>query len=64
MEFQETIDYVLEHHDSIGVIRGVEGSWEVYDCETLGEYIGVVTQEGLDFLRSRGIEMYTKGRAA
>jgi hypothetical protein len=58
MEFQDTIDYVLEHNDSIGVARGVEDSWEVYDRESFGEYIGAITQEGIDFLRGKGIRIY------
>ncbi|WP_461152347.1 hypothetical protein [Saccharopolyspora tripterygii] len=62
MEFQDTIDYVLENLDSIGVARGIEGSWEVYDRESLGEFVGAITEEGLDLLRSNGVEVYRRGK--
>lgn len=61
MDFADTVEFIEARYNEIGLIRGIEDSWLAHDTDT-GDYLGVITQEGLEYLRSVGITTY--GRSA
>ena len=61
MDFADNVKFIEDRYDEIGIIKGIEDAWDVYDTGT-GDFVCVITQDGLDHLRHKGIT--TCGRSA